>query len=374
MKVAIVHDWLVTYAGSERVLEQMLSCYPMADLHAVCDFIPASERAFLQGHSVRTTGIQQFPFAKKLYRAYLPWMPLAIEQLDLSDYDLVISSCHAVSKGVRTRPGQLHICMCYTPPRYLWDMENEYLRSAGLARGLAGWAVRRLLDRLRAWDLRASEGVNAFVAISDFVASRIRKCYGRDSVVIYPPVDTEFYTLGVAEGGYYVTASRLVSYKRVDLIVRAFAGMPDRRLIVIGDGPEMKKIRREATPNVTILGYQPSDVLADYMQRARAFIFAAEEDFGIVPVEAQACGTPVIAFGEGGATETVRDGATGIFFGEQTVESLTEAIHRFETMTFDPRACRANAVRFAPERFRQEFSAFVEREWQAFCKLKEVHS
>ncbi|MFZ2413095.1 MAG: glycosyltransferase [Candidatus Cryosericum sp.] len=371
--MAIVHDWLITYAGSERVLEQMLACYPESDLYAVCDFIPASERSFLQGHSVKTTGIQRFPFARKVYRAYLPWMPRAVERLDLSTYDLVISSCHAVSKGVRTSPGQLHISMCYTPPRYIWDMEDEYLRSAGLTRGLAARVVRRMIGRLRRWDLQASRGVDAFVAISGFIANRIRQCYHRDSAVIYPPVNTEFYRPGAVKEGYYLTASRLVPYKRVDLIVQAFAAMPDRRLIVIGDGPEMRKIRRSATSNVTMLGYQESDALKDYMQRARAFVFAAEEDFGIVPVEAQACGTPVIAYGRGGATETVEDGSTGIFFAEQTVESIMEAVQRFEGMTFDPQACRANAMRFAPERFRVEFSMFVEHEWQLFCSRQGVH-
>ena len=214
-------------------------------MYAVCDFVGDADRGFLQGHQVRTTGIQQYPFARKFYRAYLPWMPRAVERLDLSRYDLVISSCHAVSKGVHTRPDQLHICMCYTPPRYIWDMEDEYLRSAGLTRGLATWAVRRMIGRLRAWDLQASRGVDAFVAISGFIAGRIRQCYQRDSVVIYPPVDTEFYRPGTVKEDYYVTASRLVPYKRVGLIVQAFAAMPDRRLIVIGDGPEMKKIRRE---------------------------------------------------------------------------------------------------------------------------------
>lgn len=374
MRVAIVHDWLVTYAGSERVLEQMLSCYPESDLYAVCDFIGEADRGFLQGRQVQTTGIQRYPFARKFYRAYLPWMPRAVERLDLSTYDLIISSCHAVSKGVRTRPDQLHICMCYTPARYLWDMEDEYLRSAGLTRGLARWVVRRMIERLRAWDLQASRRVDAFIAISGFIAGRIRQCYQRDSVVIYPPVDTEFYRPGTVKEDYYVTASRLVSYKRVGLIVQALAAMPDRRLIVIGDGPEMKKIQRSATANVTILGYQASDVLKDYIQRARAFVFAAEEDFGIVAVEAQACGTPVIAFGKGGATETVRDGLTGIFFGEQTAESIIDAVQRFEGMAFDPQVCRANAMRFAPERFRREFSAFVEQEWQSFCRRKEVHS
>jgi glycosyltransferase involved in cell wall biosynthesis len=374
MKVAIVCDWLITYAGSERVLEQMLKCYPDADLFAVVDFLPPGQRGFIMDKPVTTTSIQHYPFARRLYQKYLFKMPLAIEQLDLSGYDLVISSSHAIAKGVITGPGQLHLCYIYTPIRYAWDMQNQYLEESGLTRGLLSWAVRRMLFSIRQWDVRTANGVDAFVADSRFIARRVWKVYRREASVIYPPVDVERFALHEKKEDFYLTASRLTPYKKVSLIVRAFAGMPGRRLIVIGDGPEMKKIRRDATPNVTILGYQPSEVLVDYMQRARAFVFAAEEDFGIVPVEAQACGTPVIAFGEGGATETVRDGTTGIFFGEQTVESLTEAVHRFEAMVFDPRGCRANAVRFAPERFRQEFSAFVEHEWQAFCKRKEACS
>jgi glycosyltransferase involved in cell wall biosynthesis len=306
------------------------------------------------------------------FSAYLPWMPRAVERLDLSAYDLVISSCHAVSKGVRTHPGQLHICMCYTPPRYLWDMEDEYLRGAGLTHGLARWTVQRILGRLRVWDLRASEGVGAFVAISRFIADRIRKCYQRDSVVIYPPVDTEFYTPAVADGDFYVTASRLVPYKRVELIVQAFAAVPDRRLIVIGDGPEMARIRLQCGPNVQLLGFQSGEELRGYLQRARAFVFAAEEDFGIAPVEAQACGTPVIAFNKGGAGETIQgldvENPTGVFFSEQSAESIIDAVHRFEESgsAITSNACRANAERFSVQRFRTEFTQFVQGSWRDF--------
>jgi len=374
VRVAIVCDWLVTYAGAERVLEQMLKCYPGADLFAVVDFLPKGERGFIMDKPVTTTCIQHYPFARRLYPKYLFKMPLAVEQLDLSVYHLVISSSHAVAKGVITGPDQLHLCYIHTPIRYAWDMQNQYLEESGLTHGPLSWAARRMLFSMRQWDIRTANGVDAFVANSQFIARRVWKVYRREASVIYPPVDIEKFTLQEKKEEFYLTASRLTPYKKVDLIVQAFAAMPDRHLVVIGDGPEMKRIRRDVTPNVTILGYQPSDVLRDYMQRARAFVFAAEEDFGIVPVEAQACGTPVIAFGKGGVTETVRDGVTGIFFGEQTVQSLTEAVHRFEGMTFDPQACRANAVRFAPERFRQEFSAFVDQEWQAFCKRKEADS
>ena len=374
MRVAIVCDWLITYAGTERVLEQMLKCYPDADLFAVVDFLPQGQRGFIMNKLVTTTCIQHYPFARRLYQKYLFKMPLAIEQLDLSGYELVISNSHAVAKGVITGPNQLHLCYIETPIRYAWDMQNQYLEESGLTRGLLSWMARRMLFSIRQWDARTANGVDAFVANSRFIARRVWKVYRREASVIYPPVDVERFTLQEKKEDFYLTASRLTPYKKVSLIVQAFAVMPDRRLIVIGDGPEMKRIRREATSNVTILGYQPSDVLVDYMQRARAFVFAAQEDFGIVPVEAQACGTPVIAFGEGGVTETVKDGSTGIFFSEQTVESIIEAVQRFEGMTFDPQACRANAIRFAPERFRQEFSTFVEGEWQAFCRRKEVHS
>jgi len=374
MRIAIVCDWLVTYAGAERVLEQMLKCYPHADLFAVVDFLPKGERGFIMDKPVTTTCIQHYPFARRLYQKYLLKMPLAIEQLDLSGYDLVISSSHAVAKGVITGPDQLHVCYIQTPIRYAWDMQNQYLEESGLIHGLLSWAARRMLFSMRQWDVRTANGVDAFVANSQFIARRVWKVYRREASVIYPPVAVEKFTLQEKKEEFYLTASRLTPYKKVDLIVQAYAAMPNRHLVVIGDGPEMKKIRRDATPNVTVMGYQSSDVLRDYMQRARAFVFAAEEDFGIVPVEAQACGTPVIAFGKGGATETVQDGITGVFFGEQTVQSLTEAVHRFEGMTFDPQACRANAVRFAPERFRQEFSAFVDQEWQAFCERKEASS
>jgi glycosyltransferase involved in cell wall biosynthesis len=370
LRVAVVCDWLVTYAGAERVLEQILKCYPDADLFAVVDFVPQEQRSFLVGKLVTTTVIQHYPFARRLYQKYLFRMPLAIEQLDLSAYDLVISSSHAVAKGVLTGPDQLHLCYIHTPIRYAWDLQHEYLRESRLDRGLLSWMARRMLFSIRQWDVRTANGVDSFVANSHFIARRVWKVYRREASVIYPPVDVERFALREKKEDFYLTASRLTPYKQVDLVVRAFAGMPGRKLVVIGDGSEMKKIRHDATPNVTILGYQPSEVLVDYMQRARAFVFAAEEDFGIVPVEAQACGTPVIAFGKGGARETVQEGTTGVFFGEQTPASLCEAVERFEGMTFDAQACCTNALRFSPDRFRREFTAFVEGQWVSFTARK----
>lgn len=372
MKTAIVHDWLVTNAGAERVLEQMLAVYPDADLFSLVDFIPQEERQFLGGRKVGVSFLQRLPGARRHYRRYLPFMPLAVEQFDLAGYDLVISSSHAVAKGVLTGPDQLHVCMCYTPMRYAWDLQHQYLREAGLTRGVRSALVRYLLHRIRAWDLRTANGVDAFVAISHFISRRIQKIYRRESIVIYPPVDVEAFTEGSAKEDYYVTASRMVPYKRMDLIVEAFAAMPQRTLVVIGDGPEAAKIRAKAGPNVQLLGRQPLPVLRDHLQRAKAFVFAAEEDFGIAPLEAQACGTPVLAYDKGGVRETIQGldhpAPTGVFFDQQTVAALVGAVDRFENegARITPSACRANAVRFEPARFRRELRDFVAGEWQRF--------
>jgi glycosyltransferase involved in cell wall biosynthesis len=373
-KVAIVHDWLTVYAGAERVLEQMLLMYPQADLFSVCDFLPAHERAFLQGKTPRTTFIQHLPGARKRYRSYLPLMPLAIEQLDLSAYDLVLSSSHAVAKGVLTGPNQLHVSYVHSPIRYAWDLQHQYLRESGLDKGVKGWVAKWLLHKMRLWDARTANGVDQFVANSAFIARRIWKTYRREADVVYPPVDVEAFAFREDKEDFYLTASRLVPYKRVSLIVEAFAQMPDKRLKVIGDGPEREKIERIAFghSNIELLGYQSADALVSHMGRARAFVFAAEEDFGIAPVEAQACGTPVIAFGRGGALESVHDLAepepTGLFFGEQSVSAIVQAVERFERegrAAIQAEDCRRNAERFAPERFRKTLGELVEREWGA---------
>lgn len=371
-RVAVVHDWLTTYAGAERVLEQILSLFPEADLFAVCDFLPDGERVFLGGRQPRTTFIQKLPGARKHYRHYLALMPLAVEQLDLSGYDLVISSTHAVAKGVLTGPDQLHVSYVYTPIRYAWDLQHQYLRESGLDRGLKGWVAKWMLHRIRLWDVRTANGVDHFIADSGFIARRIWKAYRRESTVIYPPVDVSRFSLRAEKEDFFLTASRMVPYKKMDLIVEAFSTMPDRRLVVIGDGPDWDKIRSKAGANVTLLGYQPFDVLRDHMQRARAFVFAAEEDFGITPLEAQACGTPVIAFGKGGALETVRDvsvsAPTGVFFDAQTVPALVEGVRRFERDGggIRPEDCRANAERFSVNRFQKTLAAFIDQAWSGF--------
>lgn len=370
-RVAIVHDWLPLYGGAERVLEQILILYPDADLYSIVDFIPPDKRKFLLDKSVHTSFVQKMPYAKRFYRTYLPLMPLAIEQFDLSRYDLVISSSYAVAKGILTGPDQLHICYCHSPIRYGWDLQSQYLEHVGARHRITAWAARILLHYIRMWDLRTAHGVNSFIANSSFVARRIKKVYGREARVIYPPVDTTAFSLDTNKENFYVTASRMVSYKKIDLIVEAFTRMPDKELIVIGSGPDFKSIKAKAGPNVKLVGYQENADFVSYMQRARAFIFAAEEDFGIVPIEAQACGTPVIAYARGGVTETIVSGETGIFFKEQTTASLQAAVREFEIHRAGLHAerCRMNAERFSVSRFRREFSAFLEREWIAFKSM-----
>lgn len=358
MRVAIVCDWLVVYAGAERVLEQILTLYPDADLFCLVDFLPEDQRGFIMNKKTHTSFIQSLPRAKKSYRSYLPLMPIAIEQLDISGYDLVISSSHAVAKGILTGPDQVHISYVHSPIRYAWDLQHQYLQEANLTRGMKGWIAKAILHYIRLWDYRTANGVNHFIANSKFIARRIKKVYGREAAVVYPPVDIEAYELCEEKEDFYLTASRMVPYKKVKLIVEAFNEMPDKRLVVIGDGPEYAKIKESAGSNITLMGYQPFSVLKEKMQKAKAFVFAAEEDFGITPVEAQACGTPVIAYGKGGALETVQGYTdtmprTGIFFESQTIQSIRNAVDSFEKNASDFvfRNCRLNAERFSQQQF-----------------------
>ncbi|WP_117168565.1 glycosyltransferase family 4 protein [Paraliobacillus sediminis] len=365
MKTAIIHDWLVVYSGAEKVLEEVLKIYPDADLFSTVDYLPEGQRDFIMNKKVKTTFIQRLPFSKRKYRTYLPFMPLAIEQLDLSEYDLIISSSHAVAKGVITGPDQLHISYVYSPIRYAWDLQHQYLRETGMDKGIKGFVTRYLLHKVRNWDSRTSNGVDFFISVSDFIGRRIWKVYRRESETIYPPVDVSAFAFHEQKDDFYLTASRMVPYKKIDAIVEAFSLMPDKKLIVIGDGPDFKKIKAKAGPNVTLLGYQSFDVLKSHMQRAKGFIFAAEEDFGITPLEAQACGTPVIAYGKGGSRETVRGfnesvDPTGLFFYHQTAEAIKNAVGQFEQLEIDPQHCRAHAIKFSPERFRTEIKDFVD--------------
>jgi glycosyltransferase involved in cell wall biosynthesis len=365
MKVAFVHEWLTTYAGSEKVLEMMLADFPAADVFCLIDYLPAEHRAGFLGRSFRTTYMQRIPFVSKIYRYLLPLMPFAIEQLDLSGYDVVISNSHAVAKGVITGPDQLHICYCYSPMRYAWDLQAQYLTESGLQSGLRSLAARWLLHRIRGWDYRTAQNVDHFIACSAYIGRRIKKAYHRDSTVIYPNVAVDDFVIDRPRGDFYMTSSRMVPYKKMHLIVEAFAKMPDRQLVVIGAGPQFQRCKALAGSNVKLLGYQPHSVLLSHMQRARAFIFAAEEDFGITPVEAQACGTPVLAFSRGGAAETVVDQVTGLLFHEQSAAAIQQAVLDFESVedSFEPAVIRANALRFSADRFREEFRRYVDARW-----------
>lgn len=359
MNIAIVHDWFSDSGGAEKVVSRMLRLYPHSDLFSVVDFLSDKQRKdIVGGRSVTTTFIQKLPKAKS-YRKYLPLMPIAMESLDLSAYDLIISSSSSVAKGVITGPDQVHICYCHSPMRYAWDLQEQYLKESGISKGVKGFLARSMLSYMRTWDVRSSFGVDHFVANSQYIARRINKVYRRPATVIYPNVEVQDFEVLSEKHDYFFTCSRMVPYKKIDLIVDAFSSMPDKKLIVIGDGPDMAKIKARAGANVELMGYQSFSVLKEMMGKARAFVFAAEEDFGIVPVEAQACGTPVIAFGKGGCLETVLDGVTGIHFKQQTVSSLCEAVARFETMTFDSSVIRAHAEKFSSERFDQELIEFV---------------
>ena len=370
LKIAIVHDWLETYAGAEKVLEQILEIYPDADLFSLVDFVEG-DRSWLKGRTPVTTWIQKLPMAKKRFRNYIFLFPMAVRGLDLSTYDVVISSSHCMAKNVRIREGQIHICYCHSPVRYAWDMRDEYLAQSGLDRGLLGGIkaniIRGILGYVKWEDLRGTKGVTHFIANSSFIGQRIKNCYGRESIVINPPVDTESMEFVGKKDDYYVTMSRMVPYKRIDLIAAAFAKMPKRKLVIIGSGPEKENVMAAAAgaKNVQLCGYLQDKDMKEYLKKARAFAFAAKEDFGIAPVEAMACGTPVIAFGEGGALDSIvgLDGKapTGVFFKQQTVDSIIEAVESFEAneKKIKPEACRTRAEWFSNDAFKQRFADYV---------------
>lgn len=367
MKVAIVHEWLDTYAGSERVVEQLLHIWPEADLFSVCDFLPEDERGFLGGRRPTTTFIQRLPFARKHFRKYLGLMPIAIEQLDMTGYDLVVSSSHAVAKGVITAPGQLHVSYIHSPMRYAWDLQHQYLRESGSDRGLKGVLARYTLHKLRQWDRASAMGVDVLVGNSSYIAERIRKVWRRDAAVVYPPVDVTRFALQRSKQAGFLVASRMVPYKRIELVAAAFRSIPQHALTIIGDGPNMKAVREAAgdATNITFLGRVAQPVLIEAMQNARACLHAAEEDFGIAIVEAQACGTPMIAFGRGGAADIVRPppdpAPTGLLFHEQSPEAIIAAVEAFLAIepSITPEACRANAERFSEAAFRDAMRALV---------------
>ena len=371
MKVAIVQEWLVTVGGSDKVVKAILDVFPDADIYTLVAKKEVCDELGIPWEKVHTSFIQKMPLGTKKHRAYLPLFPFAIEQFDLRGYDVVISSSHCVAKGVLTKADQLHICYCHSPIRYCWDMYNEYLEESHLDKGFKSWLVRLMLHPIRLFDAIAGSRVDYYISNSDYVGQRIRKTYRRKATTIHPNIDISNFELCNDKQEYYLASSRLVAYKKIDTIIEAFNQMPDKKLVVIGGGPNLEAYRKLAKDNVTVMGYQPFDVLKDKMQHAKAFVFAADEDFGMIPIEAQSCGTPVIAYGHGGSLETVNGGKTGLFFNEQTPEAIVEAVNKFEAMgsqPFAPADCRQWAEGFSEERFKREIKEFVEEKYEEFKK------
>ena len=378
MRVAIVHDWLYTLGGAEKVLASMLRCFPGADLFCLFDFLSPSDRTRIGYQKSHVSFLQRVPGMRANHRRFLPVMPFAVEQFDLSGYDVVISSSYAVAKGILTGPDQFHVAYVHSPMRYAWDLQHQYLRESGLDRGVKGMLTRFLLHRIRIWDARTAHGPDEYVANSRFIARRIRKIYGRNAEVIHPPVRVPAVYVPSLVGRHFMTASRLVPYKNVRCIVEAFRHLPDEQLVVAGDGPEAAALKAVAGSNVRFAGFVPDADLRVMMAQSRAFLFAAEEDFGIVPVEAQGEGAPVIALGRGGVRETVRPGGsapTGLFFDSPDSEAVAGAVKRFiaEEHSFDRAACHHNALGFAEARFEESFRRFVVDRYQVFSRQVTNH-
>ena len=377
MKIAIVHDWITVVAGAESCLKIIAEIYPESDVFTLVSNEDSLKKLNISQDRVTNSLIQKLPRSNKKWRSYLPVFPYAIEQLDLSSYDVIISSSHAVAKGVLVKANQLHICYIYSPIRYAWDLYHQYLDEANLKKGLKGFLAKIILQKIRNWDLSTANRVDEFIPISHYIEKRVWRTYRRKSFdVIYPPVYVDDFTLEIEKEDFYLTASRLVPYKKVHLIVEAFSEMPNKKLIVIGDGPDLSKIESIAGSNISILGYQKFEVLKSYMQKARAFIFIAEEDFGIIPIEAQACGTPVIAYGKGGSLETINgkfinqtlcSDDTGVFITDQTKEEIIMAVNHFEENRhlFDPNKIRAFSLKFDAKIFKskikESFNKIIEK-------------
>ncbi|MBQ4820090.1 glycosyltransferase [Aquimarina sp. MMG016] len=369
MKKALVHDWYYVNGGAEKVIHSINNIWNDLEHYALIDFLTKKDREFiLNNKKVHTSFIQKLPTAKNNHRKFLQFFPYAVEQFDLNEYDLILSSSASIAKGVITNHDQLHICYCHSPMRYAWDFYHQYLEEANLKKGLKSLYAKYVLHKTRIWDIINSNRVDHFIANSEYIAKRIKKVYNRDSNVIYPPVNIDKFPLKKDKDDFFFTASRMVSYKKIDLIVQAFNEMPNKKLVVAGSGPDFNKIKKMAKSNIVLKGFVEENELISLMQNAKAFVFAAEEDFGIIPVEAQACGTPVIGFNKGGLKETVLDKKTGILFRRQRINDVVEAVKQFEKESFDPDFIRNHASRFSKERFEKEMKAFVEEKYDNFIK------
>lgn len=367
MKVAIVHDWLANMGGAERIIKIFHELFPEAPIYT-CVYNEEKMSSEFHSMNIRTTFIQKMPFGKSKYQVYLPLMPMAFEQLNLSEYDMVISSSSSCAKGVITRSNTLHICYCHTPMRYAWDFYFEYLKGKNpIIKSL----IAMQMHKIRQWDRISADRVDYFIANSQNVADRIQKHYRRDSEVIYPPVDTEFYKPRDKDDSFYLIVSRLVPYKRVDLAVKVFNEL-GLALKIIGSGGAYNTLKTIAKDNIEFLGRLSDEETKDYYARCKAFIFCGEEDFGITPLEAQACGRPVIAYGKGGALETVVDGVTGLFFYEQSELALKNAVEEFEKNIhiFDKTIIRENALKFDEDNFKIKILGFINQKYEEFFKNK----
>ncbi len=366
MKVAFVHDWLLSHGGGEKVLECLMALYPGAPLHVLVRH-HEFQNDRISSHPLHCSFIEKLPGGRTHYQRYLPLMPYAIEQFDLGGYDLILSTSHAVAKGVLSSAEQLHISYVHTPMRYAWDMYHPYLRESHLTRGLKSTLARAVLHYMRLWDRQSADRPDVLVANSHYVARRIAKTYRRPARVIYPPVDVERFRADQSRGDFYFTVSRMVSYKRIDLLVQAATRL-GKELVVVGDGPEMARVKALAGPTVRLLGEQPDAVVTDHLQRCKAFLFAAREDFGISPVEAMAAGAPVLCLGRGGTRETVMDGVTGLYYEEQDVDAVGDAIQRFERdpQRFEAPRIRAHAESFSEARFRREMQELIAESMEQF--------
>lgn len=373
LNLAFVQDWLVDYGGAERCLDALCPEFPRAPIHCMFYDPRQFDDSHIPGHLIHTTFLNR-PFFKKRYRTFLPLYPFAIEQLDVGRPDVVLSFSHSVAHGALVRSDTLHLCYCHTPIRYAWDLYHPYLQLSGLTTGVKSWAARAILHYIRLWDAAAAGRVDTYIANSRFVARRIERIYGKTARVVYPPVEVERFQPAAKRGEHFLSVGRMVPYKRTDLAVVACTRL-GLSLKVLGDGPELSRLRRLAGPTVQFLGRVPDSRVAEELASARALLFCGEEDFGITPVEAQAAGTPVIAYGRGGALETVKSpegddasAATGLFFYEPTAESLAEALNRFDGLShrFDPAVAAAHAARFSTERYIREMKEAIAAEWEAF--------
>lgn len=366
MKIAVVCDWLTGMRGGERCVEAVCEIFPDVEIFTII-YVPGSISQTIESQKIITSYIQNLPGTTENFRNYLPLFPHAIRKFNLSDFECVLSFSHCVAKGVKVPPHIPHICYCHTPMRYVWHMTDEYLNDFGYMKRAAARIIFAYLQR---WDKKTSDSVTHFIANSKNVQSRIKRCYNRDSVVIYPPVDCDRFNISNRDDGFYLIVSALVPYKRVDLAVKAFRNI-DRRLIIIGNGPHLNSLKRLASPNISFIENADDVQVVEYMQKCTALIFPGEEDFGIVPLEAQACGKPVIAFGKGGALETVTalnpkertvENPTGLFFYQQDPDSLCNAVMSFEKKRgqFAPANCREKALAFDRRLYQKSIQNYLQ--------------